>query len=546
MRVMIQMQYTPNLGTARTAESFRLSDDTPSLAIEGFAIDPTYTPVQLPDRQPRQEVGEREVGRLFQFNHEPEVSTYIVRGEVADEAALERLVEAVAQDPNAVGVFSDPLISHFAVCPSAAVGNHRDVENLVRLPQLREKGLDGTNVLVAIVDTGFKLSYLNEKGKNPKFDLNRSWTPIPGFYTPGKMPVDHGSMCAFDVCIAAPNCTLLDYALLQSRAEGGSTMDGFLSDAVKAFSRLLELLNNAPDPKPSLVVNNSWGMYHPSWDFPVGHSGNYSDNPNHPFNIIVESLEDAGADLLFAAGNCGAECPSRQCQGATSRAIYGANSHPSVLSIGGVTVNKERVGYSSQGPGRLDPNKPDLCAYTHFVGSGVYPADNGTSAACPVAAGVVAAIRTKYPASKISPAQLRNIIRRTAEDLSPTGFDYSHGYGIINVDGILNEIVRVDVPDLPLGQQVSGHLNGTDNAAVYRIAVGNPILIDLDGPSGVDFDLYVRRGMKPTLAEYDARAYTTSPDERLSVRPSEPGEYYVMVHSYRGAGDFTLKASVSQ
>ena len=35
------------------------------------------------------------------------------------------------------------------------------------------------------------------------------------------------------------------------------------------------------------MVSNSWGMFDPAWDFPVGHPGNYSDNPNHPFNIIV-------------------------------------------------------------------------------------------------------------------------------------------------------------------------------------------------------------------------------------------------------------------
>jgi hypothetical protein len=41
----------------------------------------------------------------------------------------------------------------------------------------------------------------------------------------------------------------------------------------------------------------------------------------------------------------------------------------------------------------LSANKPDLAAYTHFEGSHVYPEDGGTSAACPVAAGVIAALR---------------------------------------------------------------------------------------------------------------------------------------------------------
>jgi subtilisin family serine protease len=155
-------------------------------------------------------------------------------------------------------------------------------------------------------------------------------------------------------------------------------------------------------------------MFSPDWDFPIGHPGNYSDNRAHPFNVIVASLEAAGADILFAAGNCGRDCPDGRCRFGTARPICGANSHPSVLSVAGVDTRKRRVGYSSQGPGRLDPDKPDLSAYTHFRGSGVYSSDGGTSAACPVAAGVVAAVRKKYPSSVLSPAELRARVREIA------------------------------------------------------------------------------------------------------------------------------------
>ncbi len=541
MRVLIQMQSMPELRAAMTAESFTMT--TEAVSIDGFSLDQGYTPVLVPNRQRRDEVGAREVGRLFSFDARPEVSTYLVRGEVADES-LESLKAAVEQDPNAVAVFSDPRISGIFTCPfNTPVGNHRDVENLLQLPQLQAEEMDGSNVMVAIVDSGVNLAHLQSKGKTPQFDANKSWTPISGL-TPGNMPVGHGTMCAFDACIAAPNSTILDYALLQSQAEGGSVMDGFLSDAVRAFSNLLQILSAAPEPKPALVVNNSWAMFHPSWDFPVGDPSNYSDNPNHPFNIIVESLEDAGADILFAAGNCGAsECTDRRCQGVTNRTIYGANSNPSVLSIAGVTVNKERLGYSSTGPGRLDSQKPDLSAYTHFDGSGVYAADSGTSAACPVAAGVVAAIRTKYPTSVLSPANLRQLLRRTAEDLSPIGFDYEHGFGLIDVPAILNALKGI-VPELPIGEVVSEHLNQTGDSTTYRVMVGTPLSLELDGEDGVDFDLYVRKTLQPTISEFDYRGYSSLPDEKISIRPSEPGKYFVMVHSYRGAGDFTLKATV--
>jgi subtilisin family serine protease len=539
MRVLIQMRSTPDLRAVTSPASFTMT--TEAVTIEGFAMDRSYTPVLVPNRSRRTQVGAREVGRLFSFDARPEVSTYLVRGEVADDA-LDRLRAAVAQDPNTIGVFADPQISTFAICPTGPIGNDRNVENLLRFPQLQAKGLDGSNVMVAVVDSGVNLAHLRSKGKNPQFDASKSWTPVPGL-TPGSMPVDHGTMCAFDICIAAPNSTILDYALLQTRASGGSTMDGFLSDGVKAYSTLLQMLSALPSPKPALVVNNSWGMFNPAWDFPVGDPGNYSDNPNHPFNIIVESLEEAGADILFAAGNCGAECPDSRCQGATNRPIYGANSLASVLCIAGVTIDKQRVGYSSQGPGHLDTQKPDLCAYTHFVGSGVYPADSGTSAACPVTAGVVAAIRTKYPPSRLSPAELRQLLRRTAEDLSPSGFDYNHGFGLIDIAAILNALERTEIPELRLGETISGSLDRVNDARMYRISIGLSLTIELDGADGADFDLYARKGVQPTIREFEFRGYTNSPDEKINIRPSEPGEYFVMVYSYRGSGNFTLKAT---
>ncbi|MCF6148328.1 MAG: S8 family serine peptidase [Candidatus Kuenenia sp.] len=542
MRVLIQMRYTHELSTALTTPRLSTAAVSP-IMVPGFSLDENYIPVKLSKRVIRERVRDMEVGRLFTFDARPEVSTYLIRGEVEDDASLSRLVERVQSDPNVAGVFSDPKISAIAVCPQNPVGSHEEVSNLLEVSKLHSRGMDGSNVMVAIVDTGINLDYLRNKGINPGFDAGKSWTPVPGLI-PGSMPVDHGTMCAFDVCIAAPNCTLLDYALLQSQEEGGTAMEGFLSDAVKAYSKLLDLLSTEGQPKPALIVNNSWGMFHPSWDFPVGHPGNYSDNPDHPFNIIVESLEDAGADILFAAGNCGSECPDGRCSGVTDRAIYGANSHKDVLCVGGVTVNKVRLGYSSQGPGRLQQDKPDLCAYTHFKGSDVYSADGGTSAACPVAAGIVAAIRSVYSPANLTPAQLRNLLRRTSEDIGLVGFDYSHGFGIISVPGILGALDQREIRQVRIGETVSGNLKETNATAMFKIKTGNALNIVLDGPQGVDFDIYVRRGAEPTIKEYDYRGYTGSADEKIRIQPMEPGEYYVMVRSYRGAGDFSLKATL--
>ena len=438
MRVLVQFRSSPEVHAATLrGEAMPSFAATTAAPIAGLVIDPAYNPVQVPTPQADEPGASPYLySPAVSFSTDPEQATYLVRGTLPDDPDRQRLVlaEATAR-PEVVGVFSDPVISTCLVCPGGpAVGNDQDVAAQLGVKALADAGLDGYRVPVVIVDTGINLAHLESKGRDPKFSRQRSWAPAGVATRAGQHPVGHGTMCAYDVGIAAPKATLVDHALLLSETPGETATSGLLSDAVLSYSRLLTMVQAMPAGRRSLVVNNSWGMFSPTWDFPVGHPGNYSDNPAHPFNVIVASLEAAGADILFAAGNCGRDCPDSRCRFGTARPICGANSHPSVLSVAGVDTRRRRVGYSSQGPGRLDPAKPDLSAYTHFKGSGVYPADGGTSAACPVAAGVVAAVREKYPSSVLSPAELRALLFKTAEDLGGTGFDHDFGWGV--VDGV--------------------------------------------------------------------------------------------------------------
>ena len=256
-------------------------------------------------------------------------------------------------------------------------------------------------------------------------------------------------MCAFDACIAAPACTLVDIAVLRPVSPLRSGLAALLSDAVRAYSHLQGLLTRSDRPR-ALVVSNSWGMFHPSWDLPPGDPGNYSDNPNHPFNRSVGALEALGADILFAAGNCGPQCPDSRCQGVSSNAIYGANGHPAVLSVAGVDTQRVRVGYSSIGPGRLARRKPDISGYTHFKGSEVFESDGGTSAATPVVAGILAAIRSKRPLDpdepSTSPAAIRALLISTASDLGTAGYDFEHGHGVVDGGALAAELCDGEAP----------------------------------------------------------------------------------------------------
>jgi subtilisin family serine protease len=440
MRVLVQLRAaTAMAATDGAAPMALLAEEAIGAMPAGFTVDATYRAVPVPTPVAEEPGADRfSLIAPRRFETGPEAVTHVVRGQIPDGVGQRSALAELHANPGVVGVFADPVIESTIVCAGdAAVGTDTDVAAQLDVPTLSGAGMDGTGVTIAVVDTGINLAHLRAKGRAPKLDAARSWTPAGVTTKPGRHPVDHGTMCAYDVGIAAPKATLLDYAVLLSRRPGATQMAGLLSDAVLAYSKLREVLDAMPASRRTLVVTNSWGMFSPSADFPVGHPGNYSDNPAHPFNVIVASLEAAGADILFAAGNCGRDCPDGRCQFGATRPICGANSHPAVLSVAGVDVRRRRVGYSSQGPGRLDARKPDLAGYTHFTGSGVFPADGGTSAACPVLAGFVGAVRTKHRAPKLPPSRLRSMLYKTADDLGGTGFDHDVGWGVPNASALL-------------------------------------------------------------------------------------------------------------
>ncbi|MEU6781831.1 S8 family serine peptidase [Nonomuraea angiospora] len=446
MRVLIQLRPSPDLVAAvadpdQSATTADVADGLP-----GVELDTAYVPVAVARPVPIAGGDPLSLNQPLDFSLAAEDASVLVRGTISDDELASRVTLLPALRPDVVGVYADPVIATTRTCGGdPPVGTWHDVERLLNVPGLSAEGLDGSGVALAVLDTGINAAHTaRQLGRGVTLDAERSWSPQGVSGKAGEFEVDHGTMCAFDTLIAAPQASLIDIPVLLSTRPGGSALDGLLSDAVSAFAHLRTVLAAQPAETRALVVSNSWGSFSPEWDFPVGHPGNYSDNAAHPFNLMVAELDRAGADVLFAAGNCGTQCPDGRCV-YPNRPIVGANSHPKALSVGGVDINGERVGYSSQGPGRLTARKPDFCAYTHFSGSKAFgddEPDSGTSAATPVAAGLVAAVRTLWPSTRLSPTQLRALLRRTAEDRSEVGFDYDYGYGNVDPAGIIAALRR--------------------------------------------------------------------------------------------------------
>ncbi|MGH3366535.1 MAG: S8 family peptidase [Nocardioidaceae bacterium] len=293
-------------------------------------------------------------------------------------------------------------------------------------------GHRGKGVVVGIVDSGIDGTEYPVAGG---FDR-------AGGQAPGAAAIDsHGSMCAADVLVAAPDATLYDYPFLGQRS----------SSALAMFSAVLEQRRRDGTPH---VVNNSWGFVAvPTQD---DDPANEIWNIEHPLHRKIREVIVSGAPVLFAAGNCGEPCPSGNCHESSvgpGISIHGSNSLDEVITVAAVNSDGDRIGYSSQGPGMFAQQKPDIAAYSHFFGNFgpgrpaglAQPFDNGTSAACPVASGVVALMLSAFPSAP--PAVLREALVGVNDgEWSPdTGHGIIHaGASMERMEGMLRGAALAD------------------------------------------------------------------------------------------------------
>jgi len=409
--------------------------------------DPPFTVTALPSQQ---------VGSSIK-GEEPRKSTKLVVSlDVRDKSTVHSLRDAVASPQNRnvfVGSSPDiPFVGTDHWCPSEATdpifANRADAERLCGIDYLKSRNgtmiggkktiTSGAGVNIAIVDQGLNMNQLgNSYGGGWCVGNTQPGTTNP---PPGTIHRSHGMMIAHNIHQVAKDAKFFDLPLVPWNI---TNIPVFLSLAYAAFTKMLDEISvyrsgNGNFSGPWILIN-PWGIFDTRSEYP---SGDYTNNPNNCFNLLVASAVRSGIDVIFAAGNCGQFCPDWRC-GPTDvgpgHSIWGANSLSDVLTVGAVRADTIWLGYSSQGPGQanLDPAKPDLCAPSQFCESDDASSLNtGTSAACAIAAGVVAALRSNWNSATVSPAQLKSILNNTSR--KPPGLQQgnplSHRFG----NGILD------------------------------------------------------------------------------------------------------------
>jgi len=214
-----------------------------------------------------------------------------------------------------------------------------------------------------------------------------------------------------------------------------------------------------------------------------------------PPQALVEAIEYAyrrGVTIVAAAGNNG------------NRGISFPASSPYTLAVGSCNSRRQRSSFSQYGSG-LDVLAPGgeanltsgvyseviwstwvasiaeardsgLVAGEHYI-----KGEAGTSMACPYVSGLAGLILSLNPT--LPPDSVYNIIRRTAQDIPPSGWDEQTGYGIVDFGEALRRVGVVETAGKPSVVTLGLPYPNPANASLH-------IPITLNKPMEVTLEVY--------------------------------------------------------
>lgn len=349
--------------------------------------------------------------------------------------ASPQLIRTLQADPAVLQVRLDGLL----VAPLPMVGDPLAAEwniNMVRAPELWQRGFQGEGAVIAIVDTG--VDALHPDLASSYRGGNNSWFDAFAQYGTPRDLSGHGTQVAGLALGGAAGGTSIGVApgarWIAARIFDNS---GNSSESVVhlAFQWLLDpdgdpATDDAPD-----VVNNSWS---------IADAGDC----NSILQPDIDALDAADIAVVFAGANYGPD--------SGTSASPANNAH--VVSAGAIDANEAVAVYSSRGPSACDgavyplvvaPGDSVLTTDLSFGGTAYYTLVSGTSFAAPHVAGVMGLLRGAAPTATAEAVE--TAVTDSARDLGIAGPDNDYGHGLVDA------VAALDVLEIPADDDADGY-----------------------------------------------------------------------------------------
>lgn len=326
----------------------------------------------------------------------PEVDEYVIRIPAGDNeyALAVRLMATGAFEyvqPNwivsPIGCPNDTLFSsqwHHATLGSCAAWDYAQ---------------GSSSITVAVLDTGVRLTHADLTGRKEGYNVTtNSWESGGGQVSDLN---GHGTMTAGLAAAKGNN------------AQGVSGMGWNLSFRPV---RVSELASGGTDVAKLTAAARAAAD---AGDKVI--SVSYSSVADPAVETTGAYVRSRGALLVWAAGN--------------NSENHTGNRADNVIIVGATDSANQMPSWSGRGQ-RLDFVAPGVnILSTTNAGNTSYGSSSGTSFATPLVAGLCGLIFSRNPG--LSPAEVENILRASAQDLGAVGVDDNFGYGLIRADAAL-------------------------------------------------------------------------------------------------------------
>ena len=310
----------------------------------------------------------------------------------------------------------------------------------IRVPELHQRGLDGSGVLIAVFDSGFpsldheaftNMNIVAERDFVNRVDTVRGSThphglatlSVIGGYSPGQL-IGPAYGASFILAVTE------DW-----RSERPIEEDNWAAAAEWAEAMGVD------------VISSSLG--YSAFDFPFpGYSDRDMDGATAITTRAAFMAAVRGVVVVNSAGNGGYH-PTRNTLGAPADGLY-------VVAAGGVDRGGLRSPFSSVGPTADGRIKPDVAALATSVkiavqGTQSYGFASGTSFSCPLIAGVAALVLQANPSFIIDDVVLA--LRSTASQRAAP--DNLLGWGIVDAVAAVNFQLPAPLPATSLRYELS-------------------------------------------------------------------------------------------